>query len=357
MGFEEVYMGFIQKKTIYKYFLVLAFLILAFAIIISSAMGVADISFVDSLRIIVSRIPLVGRLIDSGSIRQSHYFIVLNVRLPRILLSALIGVGLSVVGSAFQSMFRNPMADPYILGVSSGASAGATIAIVLGFGSIIGGLSIITLFAFLGAIFTIIVVYNIARVGNKVTTLGLILAGVAVGLFLSSMVSLLMFFNRDDIEKIVMWTMGSVSAATWSKVGILTPVVLIGSFIIITYSRDLNAMSIGDETAKSLGIEVERVKKILLTVSSLIVASCVSTSGVIGFVGLIVPHTIRLIVGSDQRAVLPFSALSGAIFMVICDVMARNLIPPAEIPVGALTSLFGAPFFIFMLYKNKKKVI
>lgn len=350
-------MGFIKKKRIYKYLLILSFIILAFVIIISSTMGVADISFIDSLRIMVSRIPLVGSLIASDNIRQSHYYIVLNVRLPRILLSALIGVGLSVVGSTFQSMFRNPMADPYILGISSGASAGATIAIVLGFGGIIGGLSIITLFAFLGAILTVMVVYNIARVGNRVTTMSLILAGVAVGLFLSSVVSLLMFFNRDDIEKIVMWTMGSVSSATWNKVGILTPVVIIGSIIIIAYARDLNAMSIGDETAKSLGIEVEKVKKILLIVSSLIVASCVSTSGVIGFVGLIVPHTIRLIVGSDQRGVLPFSAISGAIFMVVCDTLARNLIPPSEIPVGAITSFFGAPFFIFMLYKNKKKVI
>ncbi len=350
-------MGFIKKKRIYKYLLILSFIILAFVIIISSTMGVADISFIDSLRIMVSRIPLVGSLIASDNIRQSHYYIVLNVRLPRILLSALIGVGLSVVGSTFQSMFRNPMADPYILGISSGAAAGATIAIVLGLGGIIGGLSIITLFAFIGAILTVVLVYNIARAGNRVTTLALILAGVAVGFFLSSVVSLLMFFNRDDIEKIVMWTMGSLSAATWNEVGILTPVVIIGSMIIIAYARDLNAMSIGDETAKSLGIEVERVKKILLIVSSLIVASCVSSSGVIGFVGLIVPHTIRLMVGSDQRAVLPFSAVWGAIFMVVCDTLARNLIPPSEIPVGAITSLFGAPFFIFMLYKNKKKVI
>jgi iron complex transport system permease protein len=350
-------MGFIKKKRIYKYFLILAFIVLAFVITISSTMGVADISFIDSLRIMVSRIPLLGSLIDSESIRQSHYYIVSNVRLPRILLSALIGVGLSIVGSTFQSMFRNPMADPYVLGISSGASAGATIAIVFGLGGIVGGLSIITLFAFLGAILTVVIVYNIARVGTRVTSLGLILAGIAVGLFLSSMVSLLMFFNRDDIEKIVMWIMGSVSAATWNRVGILAPVVILGSVIIMAYARDLNAMSIGDETAKSLGIEVEKVKKILLTVSSLIVASCVSTSGVIGFVGLIVPHTIRLIVGSDQRAVLPFSAVTGAIFMVVCDTLARNLIPPSEIPVGTITSLFGAPFFIFMLYKNKKKVI
>ena len=350
-------MGFIQKRRTYKYFLIASFIVLAVVIITSSTIGVADISFIDSLKIMISNIPVLGRFIDDGSIRQSHRFIVLNVRLPRILLSTLIGIGLSVVGATFQAMFRNPMADPYILGISSGASAGATIAIVVGFGGIVGGLSVVTLFAFLAAVLTVLLVYNIARVGNKVTSLGLILAGIAVGLFLSSVVSMLMFFNRDDIEKIVMWTMGSVSAATWSKVGILAPVVIICSIVIWAYARDLNAMSVGDETAKSLGIEVEKVKKILLTVSSLIVACCVSTSGVIGFVGLIVPHTIRLIVGSDQRALLPFSSVAGAIFMVVCDTLARNLIPPAEIPVGAVTSLFGAPFFIFMLYRNKKKVI
>jgi len=350
-------MGFIQKKRTYKYFFIASFIILVLIIIVSSTIGVADISFIDSLKIMVSNIPVLGSSIDVESIRQSHRFIVLNVRLPRILLATLVGIGLSVVGATFQAMFKNPMADPYILGISSGASAGATIAIVVGFGAVVGGLNITMLLAFLGAVLTVLLVYNIARVGNRVTTLGLILAGIAVGLFLSSVVSMLMFFNRDDIEKIVMWTMGSVSAATWNKVAILTPVVVVGSIVIWAYARDLNAMSIGDETAKSLGIEVERVKKILLTVSSLIVACCVSTSGVIGFVGLIVPHTIRLIVGSDQRALLPFSSVAGAIFMVVCDTLARNLIPPAEIPVGAVTSLFGAPFFILVLYRNKKKVI
>jgi iron complex transport system permease protein len=168
---------------------------------------------------------------------------------------------------------------------------------------------------------------------------------------------MLMFFHRDQLERIVMWTMGSVSAAVWSQVGILFPVVILGSVILFAFARDLNAMSTGEDTAKSLGIEVEKVKKLLIAVSSLIIACCVSTSGVIGFVGLIVPHSIRLVLGSDQRVVMPFSAAAGAIFMVVCDTLARNLIPPSEIPVGVVTSLFGAPFFIYMLYRNKKRVV
>ena len=350
-------MAFIHKKKTYKYLFAAAFIILAFLMILSSTMGAANISFIESIKIMVSKIPWIDRLVEDENIRKSYRLIVLNVRMPRIFLSALIGTGLSIVGSTFQGMFRNPMADPYILGISSGASVGATIAIVLGLGGMVGGLGIIALFAFTGAILTALVVYNIARVGNRVPTLGLILAGVAVGFFLSSVVSMLMFFNRSQLERIVMWTMGSVSTATWSQVGILFPVVIIGSIVILAFARDLNAMSTGEETAKSLGIEVERVKKILLAVSSLIIAFCVSTSGVIGFVGLIVPHSIRLIFGSDQRVVIPFSAVAGAIFMVTCDTLARNLIPPSEIPVGAVTSLIGAPFFIFMLYRNKKKVI
>jgi len=350
-------MAFIHKKKTYKYLFAAAFIILAFLMILSSTMGAANISFIESIKIMVSKIPWIDRLVEDENIRKSYRLIVLNVRMPRIFLSALIGTGLSIVGSTFQGMFRNPMADPYILGISSGASVGATIAIVLGLGGMVGGLGIIALFAFMGAILTALVVYNIARVGNRVPTLGLILAGVAVGFFLSSVVSMLMFFNRNQLERIVMWTMGSVSTATWSQVGILFPVVISGSIVILAFARDLNAMSTGEETAKSLGIEVERVKKILLAVSSLIIAFCVSTSGVIGFVGLIVPHSIRLIFGSDQRVVIPFSAVAGAIFMVTCDTLARNLIPPSEIPVGAVTSLIGAPFFIFMLYRNKKKVI
>jgi iron complex transport system permease protein len=349
-------MAFPHKKKIYGTLFAAALLVLVFLMILSSTMGAANISFLESLRIMVSGVPLLGRFAKGETLPDTYHTIIQTVRLPRIFLSALIGAGLSVVGSTFQGMFRNPMADPYILGISSGASAGAAVAIVLGAGGMVGGLGIIAFFAFAGALLTTLTVYHIARMGNRLPTLGLILAGVAVGFFLSSFVSILMFFNRDQLERIVMWTMGSVSTATWSQVGILFPVVMIGSVILFAFARDLNAMSTGEETAKSLGIEVEKVKKLLLSVSSLIIACCVSTSGVIGFVGLIVPHSIRLVLGSDQRVVIPFSAVAGAIFMVACDTLARNLIPPSEIPVGAVTSLFGAPFFIYLLYRNKKKV-
>ncbi|HHY81390.1 MAG TPA: iron chelate uptake ABC transporter family permease subunit [Clostridiales bacterium] len=349
-------MVFIHKKKLYKYLFAAALLVLVFIMLLSCTLGAANISIIDSLRIILSGIPLLRNIAGDETIPRSYHTIVWTVRMPRIFLSALIGAGLSIVGSAFQGMFRNPMADPYILGISSGASAGAAIAIVLGLGGVIGGLGIIALFAFAGAVLTALTVYNLARTGSRVPTLSLILAGVAVGFFLSSLVSMLMFFNRDKLERIVMWIMGSVSAASWNQVGILFPVVIIGSVILLAFARDLNAMSTGEDTAKSLGIEVEKVKKLLVAVSSLIIACCVSTSGVIGFVGLIVPHSIRLVLGSDQRVVMPFSAAVGAIFMVACDTLARNLIPPSEIPVGVVTSMLGAPFFIYLLYRNKKKV-
>ena len=168
-----------------------------------------------------------------------------------------------------------------------------------------------------------------------------------------------MVFNKDLIQNVVMWTMGSVSTASWKKVAIVLPFVVIGSLIVLVFARDLNIMSTGDEAARSLGINVERVKKILLVISSFIVAACVSVSGIIGFVGLIIPHIVRLLTGSDHRAVLPFSIVVGAVFMVVCDTMARNLVSmvtgsPAEIPVGAITAIFGSPYFIYLLIKRKK---
>jgi iron complex transport system permease protein len=170
------------------------------------------------------------------------------------------------------------------------------------------------------------------------------------------MVTVLMVFNRKQMDQIVFWIMGSFTAASWRHVAMLAPVVIAGSAAIIAFSRDLNALTTGDDVARSLGIEVETVKKILLILSSVVVAACVSVSGIIGFVGLIIPHAVRLMLGSDHRVVLPFSVIGGALFMVFADTLARNLIPPAELPVGAITSLFGAPFFIYLLIKNKKKV-
>lgn len=347
-------MTYIAKKQHYKRLFILLSILLLILIFFASTLGAAKIPFRDSIVIIFSKFPLVGQYISTEGIRESHILIVRNIRFPRILLSALIGIALSGSGVIFQGIFKNPMADPYVLGVSSGAAFGATLAIVFGVEATFLGFGAITLMAFAGAILTTFFVYHIARIGTKIPVVTLLLAGIAVSFLLSAFISLLMTLNREEIQKIIFWTMGSVSASSWKHVILSSPIILLGSTFYIAFARDLNVMLMGDDTAKSLGLEVERLKKTLLIVASLVAASSVAVSGIIGFVGLIIPHMIRLIVGPDHRVLIPFTLLGGAIFMILADTLARIVIAPAEIPVGIITSLFGAPFFIFLLYKNKK---
>lgn len=350
-------MSFINKKKYYRSLFIILLLALFMLIVLSSTLGIANITFIQTMKILLSKFPLLGKFIDLQGISNTQNLIVSNIRLPRIILSAAIGAGLSIVGCVFQAIFKNPMADPYVLGISSGSALGASIAIVMGFEMTILGIGAITTFAFAGALLTTFTVYSIAKVGAKLPTNTLLLAGVSVSFLLSSIISLIMIFNRDQVEQIVFWTMGSVSSANWKQVFSLLPFVLIGCVLIYVFSRDLNLMLTGDETATNLGIEVDKVKKIVLIISSIIIAACVSVSGIIGFVGLIIPHMIRILVGPDHRILLPFTTLGGAIFMIISDTLARTLVPPAEIPVGAITSIFGAPYFIYLLIKNKKKVM
>ncbi|WP_282804434.1 FecCD family ABC transporter permease [Clostridium tetani] len=350
-------MSSVKKNSYYSIVFIFMICALFISIIISSTLGVANINFSQSIQILISKIPFIKDLITTDNISQTHKLIIFNIRLPRIILSALIGAGLSVVGCVFQAIFKNPMADPYILGISSGSALGASIAIVIGISNLQLSIAGTTLFAFIGAISTTILVYFIAKTGTKLPTNTLLLAGVSVSFLFSSINSLIMIFNRDRVEQIVFWTMGSMSSATWKQVSSLFLFVIIGFILIMIYSRDLNLMLMGDETASSLGTEVDFVKKFLLIVSSIIIAACVSVSGVIGFVGLIIPHITRIIVGPNHKLLLPFSTLGGAIFMIICDTLSRILAPPAEIPVGAITALFGAPYFIYLLIKNKKKVM
>ena len=344
-----------KKNSYYSITFIIMACILFISIILSSTLGVANITFSNSMQILMGKIPFINKLINVDNISETHKLIIINIRLPRIILSALIGAGLSVVGCVFQAIFKNPMADPYVLGISSGSALGASISIVMGISSMAFGIAGTTFFAFIGAIFTTVLVYFIAKTGTKLPTNTLLLAGVSVSFLFSSINSLIMIFNRDRVEQIVFWTMGSLASATWKQVISLFLFVIIGFILIIIYSRDLNLMLMGDETACNLGIEVNFVKKFLLIVSSIIIASCVSVSGVIGFVGLIVPHITRMIVGPNHKVLLPFSTLGGAIFMIICDTLSRILAPPAEIPVGAITALFGAPYFIYLLIKNKKR--
>lgn len=283
----------------------------------------------------------------------SHDIIIWSIRFPRVLLGAMVGVSLSVAGAIFQGLFRNPMADPYVIGVSSGAALGAVAAILL-LGS--AGLKYsysIPAFAFICAVLTIFLVYSLARTGGKVPVMTLLLAGIAVNSFLSALQSLAMFYSGDQMHQVVFWLLGGFSSRGWEYILMFMPYALIGTVIAFLYARELNGMLIGEEQAQHLGIDVEKVKIMLLIASALLIGASVSVSGLIGFVGLIIPHVVRLVIGPDHRVLLPMVALTGAIFMVGADILARTIIAPEELPVGVVTALIGGPFFIYLLRSQK----
>lgn len=308
---------------------------------------------------IVLLLLLLAAMVASAKLGVVHYDwfdlwqsdIFLNLRLPRILQAVLTGAALSVCGAAYQSIFRNPLTDPYVLGISSGASLGAAVAILLGLEAYLLGVGACALAT---GLLTIVVIYRIAAIGNRMHTTTLLLTGVCLTFLISALVSFLMVLHQDKMDSIIFWTMGSFASATWMDVSIVAPVVLAGIGVVLYYCRDLNLLLAGSEAAKSMGVEVERVKKVLLLVTTLMVAFCVSASGVIGFVGLVVPHCVRLLLGPDNRRVVPYSILAGALFLLVCDTLARTVLMPSELPVGSLTAMVGAPLFIYLLYKNKK---
>ena len=276
-----------------------------------------------------------------------------KLRLPRVVLSALVGASLSVCGAVYQSVFRNPLTDPYVLGISSGSSLGAAIAILLGWEAFlfgVGGLALVT------GLLTIALIFRIASIGNRMHTTTLLLTGVCLTFLISAVLSFLMALHHDKMESIIFWTMGSFASSSWMDVSIVLPVSILGILIVLYYGRDLNLLLAGSETAQSLGVEVEKVRRRLLFVTTLMVAFCVSTCGVIGFVGLVVPHCVRLVAGADNRRIVPYSIFVGALFLLLCDTLARTIIPPNELPVGSLTALVGAPMFIYLLYKSKRRI-
>lgn len=335
-----------RKQTLIFQIALLCSILLA-AIVFAVSVGSASISMLDSLRI----------LLGYSYAETVHETIIWRIRLPRVLLSGLVGAGLALSGATFQGLFQNPLADPHILGVSSGAALGATLAMILGVSSAhFIGVGSIGVFAFIGAVATTVIVYNIARTGSRVSTVHIVLAGASISSMLSAIISIIMIFNREQIERVYFWTMGSFSSASWDRVNFMVVFVIICGSVLILYSRRLDAMATGDDTAASVGVDTVRTKKILILATSLLVAACVSVSGIIGFVGLIIPHIMRLLVGSTHIKLLTLSALGGAIFMILCDTFARTIVSPSELPVGAVTALFGGPYFIFLLYKSKKKV-
>jgi iron complex transport system permease protein len=281
------------------------------------------------------------------SVGRTEEIIVQEIRLPRIVMGALVGFALGTAGTVMQGFFKNPMADPSIIGVSSGAALGAvaTIAfpVVMPFG--------LQLSAFIGAILAAFTVYLIATQNGRTPVATLLLAGLAVQAFLGSLISYLLLHTGEDLEQAVRWLMGHLQYNSWAEVEVTFYSTVVLFVLLLAYARDLNVMLLGEEDAQTLGIEVERTKRLLLAGASVITAAAVAVAGIIGFVGLIIPHMMRMVVGPDHRVLLPTSALAGATFLVLADTFARA--GPAQVPVGIVTAAVGAPFFLFLLRKRE----
>lgn len=293
---------------------------------------------------------------DGVTCDDSIRFIIFEVRLPRIILAVLTGSLLSMAGAVYQAIFQNPMADPYVIGISSGAAFGATIAIIFLPPMMLLGNSIVSLAAFLSAILTSILVYFISKTKRGVDTFSLLLTGVVISTVLSSFISLMMLAHQDEAMKIMTWTMGSFNAKSWNHViTILIPTV-IGIFFTIYHGKDLNVLIMGEEEAMTMGLDTKRLKRNMLLICALLTSIAVSVSGIIGFVGLIVPHFIRLIFGSEHKFLLKASFVFGAIFMLLSDTIARSLIDGFEVPVGIITSLIGGPLFLILLVRYRRSL-
>ncbi|NLP37248.1 MAG: iron chelate uptake ABC transporter family permease subunit [Firmicutes bacterium] len=341
-----------RKRKLLLYTLLLVVLIIS--VVAATAIGAVAIPPSETLRVIVSRLTNWEQL--TQNIPETTVAIIWNLRLPRVILGALIGSSLALAGVGFQGLLRNPLADPFTIGVSSGAATGAALAMFLRQLTGLNFTHMIPVFAFIGAFIALFFVFNLAKIGGQVPVVTLLLAGVVVSSFLSAVISLLMVLAGEDMQGIFFWLSGGLVMRSWPQLWFVAPYLVIGFLILISYARDLNVLLLGEETAMNLGVNVEQTKKILLVAASLITAAAVSVSGMIGFVGLIIPHAVRLVTGPDHRILLPTSALVGASFLVWADVVARTVLSPQEIPVGIITAFVGAPFFIYLLRKKKKEI-
>jgi iron complex transport system permease protein len=280
---------------------------------------------------------------------QSSAFVIVHLRIPRILMSVFAGASLALCGAIFQSIFRNPICDPYILGISSGASIGAALAFILGLDFFLFG---VTAFALLTAFLTLLLILGIARFSNIKSTYVMLLTGISLNFLMASALTLLMVLNHQEMQKILFWTMGSFATVSYYEILFYIPVFLGCIFLTFLLSKDLNIMQLGDAQARSLGVNTQKIIYITLFISSILIAATVSICGVIGFIGLIIPHLARMIWGNKTIHLFSFSVLLGAIFMLIADTLSRILIPNIELPVGSITALAGAPYFMYMLIRK-----
>lgn len=319
------------------------------AIFAAASIGTVPIPVGEVWTILLSYIGLA----DASQVSSVSQIAVLELRVPRILMSLLAGATLSMCGVVFQSIFRNPICDPYILGVSSGASIGAALAFILGLDALMFG---VTGMAFLSALLTLLFIFAVAGGRRAGATQTILLTGVAVNFLISAVLTLLMVLNHQEMQKIFFWTMGSLSNSQLIDIPYLALSFFVAIIILLGYSKDLNVIQLGEKSAQTLGVNVRRVSIFLLVISSLIIAGIVSLCGVIGFIGLIIPNLARIIWGNDVRKLLVASLFLGAFFLLFADTLARMLSPYSELPVGSITALVGAPYFIFLLIRGRKKL-
>lgn len=320
------------------------------SIMLACLWGSADIGFSDALGAILKKLPLIGRLFESS---ETADIIVAGIRLPRVLSAALVGGALAVCGCALQGLFKNPMADTGVLGVSSGAGLGATAAIVFSLNAYLGT-GAVTICAFIGGVVSVILVYIVSRSRAGSSTMGLLLAGMCISSLLTSAQTLIMMLARSQMDSVLSWTMGSFSSSSYEKLAWAAPLIIIGCILLFILARPLDLMLMGSTQAAHMGVNVKRTTIGIMSLTALVCSAAVAISGIISFVGLIIPHILRLLVGPGHRRLIPLSFIVGAAFMTLTDLLARTLAAPVSLPVGVFTSILGAPFFLW-LYRRRAK--
>lgn len=325
---------------------------LVLAILLGISIGTVSVPILTIIKIINAK--LFG-LISLDTIDPMYSSIVLNIRLPRVILSGLVGASLAIAGAAFQGLLRNPLADPYTLGVSSGASVGAVLTLFFQLSIPLVGSFTLPLLSILFSFLTIFLVLTFAsKIERSMRVETIILTGIIFSSFLGAIISLMIALTGDELRQIIGWLLGSVSMRGWEYIKIIFPFFVIGSSLLILNAKELNAMSFGEERAQHLGVNVQRRKLIILTAGSILTGAAVAVSGTIGFVGLVIPHLSRLLWGPDHRHLLPLSIIMGSGFLILADLISRTIISPTELPIGVITALIGAPVFAIILLQRKR---
>ncbi len=331
---------------------IMLLVLLIISVLFGVSLGSATTSPLIAMRVLLSHLPGLSSWFSAPDIATD--MIICRIRLPRVILALFVGSALAVAGASLQGLLRNPLAEPYTIGVASGAAVGAAVVIIFAGGGLLGAVSL-PVAAFLGALLTGVLVYRLAVVNGHLAMETLILAGVVMSSFMSAIVSYLLTVAGHNLQQVIYWLMGSLSLRGSDHLIYTLPLILLGVILLCFFGRDLNILSFGEEAAGQLGVPVERVKQLILLLATLLTGIAVSLAGTIGFVGLIVPHLVRLLLGPDHRVLLPVSAVSGGIFLIWADIAARVAVAPVELPVGVVTAFLGAPFFMYLLRTRKSR--